>query len=415
MARRVSVCARPSLCSHAESRRARGRGRALPASLRQCCSMRSEPRVASHRDVSAESSLGHQRHSARCAPYQLGQGGRGARLRSGSVRIHRYQPGSARSRRRRSVAEDLRRSSARHPADLPDGQTSPSRGLIGSKLTVSRCPRKFAWRTAIANPVLTTKTARRIRSRSSIRRSSTTPRSWSAKRSTTSRARAVRSSRICRCYGRIRRSSRPSLTTRCTIPRRCRDSRALATAEDESRQHPWLAHQLARRLYRATDNEKRLRRLKAVYYGLMSRVDAELGRLIRFSQGIGTMGFDAHHLYLGPRRADRRSLAHRQMRLFRRLLPHPANRPRSAPASRRRARLDSFGLHRKRRHHADDARSDRRRHSGAMRRCVTRAVSRRRGPPRQMANRSALGVRLPRSRRRLGRARTRHSRCISAR
>ena len=30
-------------------------------------------------------------------------------------------------------------------------------------------------------------------------------------------------------------------------------------------------------LFRATDNEKRLRRLKAVYYGLMSRVDAEIG------------------------------------------------------------------------------------------------------------------------------------------
>ena len=61
----------------------------------------------------------------------------------------------------------------------------------------------------------------------------------------------------------------------------------LATPEDEARQHPWLAHQLARRVYRATDNEKRLRRLKAVYYGLMSRVDAELGRLIRFLKESG--------------------------------------------------------------------------------------------------------------------------------
>ena len=56
----------------------------------------------------------------------------------------------------------------------------------------------------------------------------------------------------------------------------------LATPEDEARQHPWLAHQLARRVFRATDNELRLRRLKAVYYGLMSRVDAEIGRLVQF-------------------------------------------------------------------------------------------------------------------------------------
>ncbi len=56
----------------------------------------------------------------------------------------------------------------------------------------------------------------------------------------------------------------------------------LASPEDEARQHPWLAHQLARRVFRATDNEKRLRRLKAVYYGLISRVDAEIGKLIRF-------------------------------------------------------------------------------------------------------------------------------------
>src|SRR5271168_4542387 len=61
----------------------------------------------------------------------------------------------------------------------------------------------------------------------------------------------------------------------------------LATPEDEARQHPWLAHQLARRIFRATDNEKRLRRLKAVYYGLMSRVDAEIGRLIRFLKESG--------------------------------------------------------------------------------------------------------------------------------
>jgi arylsulfatase A-like enzyme len=61
----------------------------------------------------------------------------------------------------------------------------------------------------------------------------------------------------------------------------------LVTANDEATQHPWLAYQLSRHVFRATDNETRLRRLKAVYYGLMTRVDAELGRLFRFLKETG--------------------------------------------------------------------------------------------------------------------------------
>ncbi len=52
----------------------------------------------------------------------------------------------------------------------------------------------------------------------------------------------------------------------------------LATPDGEAAQHPWLAHQLSRRLFRAPSDEKKLCRLKAVYYGLMSEVDAALGR-----------------------------------------------------------------------------------------------------------------------------------------
>jgi arylsulfatase A-like enzyme len=55
-----------------------------------------------------------------------------------------------------------------------------------------------------------------------------------------------------------------------------------ASAEDEGLQHPWLAWRLAHRQFRATDHELRLRRLKAVYFGLMSRVDDEIGRLMAF-------------------------------------------------------------------------------------------------------------------------------------
>lgn len=51
------------------------------------------------------------------------------------------------------------------------------------------------------------------------------------------------------------------------------------TPDQEASQHLWLAHQLSRRLFRAPADEKKLRRLKASYFGLMSEVDAALGRL----------------------------------------------------------------------------------------------------------------------------------------
>jgi arylsulfatase A-like enzyme len=61
----------------------------------------------------------------------------------------------------------------------------------------------------------------------------------------------------------------------------------LATPDDEAAQHPWLAHQLSRRQFRAGADDKRMRRLKAVYYGLMSEVDAALGRVFAFLKESG--------------------------------------------------------------------------------------------------------------------------------
>ena len=52
------------------------------------------------------------------------------------------------------------------------------------------------------------------------------------------------------------------------------------TAEIEAQQHPWLAYQLADKRNRAPESDKRLRRLQASYYGLMSEVDDNIGRLI---------------------------------------------------------------------------------------------------------------------------------------
>jgi arylsulfatase A-like enzyme len=61
------------------------------------------------------------------------------------------------------------------------------------------------------------------------------------------------------------------------------------TPEAEGRQHPWLAWRLARPQFRALANEQRLRRLKAVYYGLMTRVDDAMGRIIAFLRETGLM------------------------------------------------------------------------------------------------------------------------------
>src|SRR5262249_16343094 len=60
-----------------------------------------------------------------------------------------------------------------------------------------------------------------------------------------------------------------------------------ADPKGEGEQHPWLAYQLSRKAFCATEHEPRLRRLKAVYYGLMTRVDDELGRLMAFLRSSG--------------------------------------------------------------------------------------------------------------------------------
>lgn len=52
------------------------------------------------------------------------------------------------------------------------------------------------------------------------------------------------------------------------------------SAEAEAQQHPWLAWQLEQRFARAPDLEARLRRLKASYFGLMTEVDDNVGRLL---------------------------------------------------------------------------------------------------------------------------------------
>ena len=67
------------------------------------------------------------------------------------------------------------------------------------------------------------------------------------------------------------------------------DFRRRESVQSEGAQHPFLAWWLSRRPFAAPAEEKRLRRLKAVYFGLVSRVDAEIGRLMAFLRETGLL------------------------------------------------------------------------------------------------------------------------------
>jgi arylsulfatase A-like enzyme len=62
-------------------------------------------------------------------------------------------------------------------------------------------------------------------------------------------------------------------------PARVPESIRAGSAEEEGAQHPWLAYQLSRNGARAPF-DARLKRMKATYFGLMSEVDDNLGRLL---------------------------------------------------------------------------------------------------------------------------------------
>lgn len=59
------------------------------------------------------------------------------------------------------------------------------------------------------------------------------------------------------------------------------------SAEQEGEQHPFLEWTLRERRKRAPEDIRKLTRLKASYYGLMSEVDANLGRLFDFLKSAG--------------------------------------------------------------------------------------------------------------------------------
>jgi arylsulfatase A-like enzyme len=63
--------------------------------------------------------------------------------------------------------------------------------------------------------------------------------------------------------------------------------RRAATIEQEAAQHPYLAWHLSRERRAATMPEHHLRQLRATYYGLISEVDDQVGRVIAYLKETG--------------------------------------------------------------------------------------------------------------------------------
>ena len=137
----------------------------------------------------------------------------------------------------------------------------------------------------------------------------------------------------------------------------------IAPAQERHRMHDMV---LTDPRTAAPADEAAVRHMRAQYYGMISEVDDQLGRVWEALRELG-MWDDTmivvtsdHGEMLGDHGLRE------QARLLGAELPHPRHRPRPAP--RRRARHGRRRVHRERRSDADDLRRDRRTSAGAVRR-----------------------------------------------
>ena len=127
---------------------------------------------------------------------------------------------------------------------------------------------------------------------------------------------------------------------RCPFPVRAADPRGRGRAAPAGR----LAV-VGGRAPRTTSAE--MRQLRATYYGMMTEVDDQLGRLLDWLDRTGPGRRHARRAHLRPRRPARRPLAHGEARLVGRELPRAADRarpPGAGGATRARA-VDAFTEH----------------------------------------------------------------------
>ena len=236
--------------------------------------------------------------------------------------------------------------------------------------------------------------------------------------STTGRRPGSPGSRTSRTCDRTRRSSRPPPTTRCSIPRRCPTRCARATRAEEGAQHPLLGVMIDHPFVASPDDPQEQTRAA----GDLLRDDGRGRRAarprLRRARRDRPRVAHARRAHLGPRRDARRPLDPAQARLVRPDLPRAADRARSSPAVRRDARPG------RRARSPSTSTCCRRSPSCSTPRCrcsATDARSRRGSTarlPTDWRTRSALRVRLPRSRRRhcskarsASRSRSARSRC----
>ena len=153
-------------------------------------------------------------------------------------------------------------------------------------------------------------------------------------------------------------------------------------------------------------DERELRQLRATYYGMITQVDDQIGRLIGTSQEDRRIRPHAHHLHLRPRRDAGRSLAVGKPGYFDEAFHIPliirdlAWPPKTARGPR------GGGVHRGGRPDADRPRLARPRAAGAAQRPLAAAVPSSAAHRRAGVARGALGIRLqqyrrPRRRKRL--------------
>ena len=83
-------------------------------------------------------------------------------------------------------------------------------------------------------------------------------------------------------------------------------------------------------------SEAEFRQIRATYCGMISEVDAQLGRALGRREEPRRLGRHDHRPHLGPCRDDGRPSHAGKGRLLRRQLPHPADHPRPAPTQGRR-------------------------------------------------------------------------------
>ena len=115
--------------------------------------------------------------------------------------------------------------------------------------------------------------------------------------------------------------------------RRALRPRRRRAADRAGRDRPPAARRdaLAARPSPPRPTRRALRALRAQYFGMVTEVDAQLGRVLDAIRARGEWDDTIVVVRRGPRRAAGRPRARREARLLRGELPHPLHRPRPAP------------------------------------------------------------------------------------